>query len=84
MVVLAGGQRLLLMVVRLGLSVQGGTTRGSVITRQDVNLSVVIHLQLPVLRVVAQLLSKYGVLQIVLLRQELIKSPPLIQSREVS
>ena len=72
------------MVVRLGLSVQGGTTRGRVITRQDVNLSVVIHLQVPVLRVVAQLLSKYGVLQIVLLRQELIKSPPLIQSREVS
>ena len=58
MVVLAGGQRLLLVVVRLGISVEGGPTRGRVVTRQDVNLSVVIHLEVPVLRVVAQLLSK--------------------------
>lgn len=56
MVVLAGGERLLVVP---GLSVQRGSSRASVVTGQDVNLSVVIHLQLPVLRVVAQLLSKY-------------------------
>ena len=56
-VVLAGGQRLLLVVVRR-ICMQGGPARGRVVPWQDVNLPVVIHLQLPVLRVVAKLLSK--------------------------
>ena len=55
-VVLGGGERLLLEVA--GVTVQWGTTRGRVVAGEDVDLSVVVHLQLPVLRVVAKLLSK--------------------------
>ena len=55
-VVLGGGERLLLEVA--GVTVQWGTTRGRVVAGEDVDLSVVVHLQLPVLRVVSQLLRK--------------------------
>ena len=56
MVVLRGGERLLLEVP--GVTVQRARTRGRIVTGEDVDLSVVIHLQLPLLRVMAQLLSK--------------------------
>ena len=57
MMVLGGGERLLLEVP--GVTVQRAPTRGRVVTGEDVDLSVVVHLQLPVLRVVSQLLRKY-------------------------
>ena len=56
MMVLGGGERLLLEVP--GVTVQRAPTRGRVVAGEDVDLSVVVHLQLPVLRVVSQLLRK--------------------------
>ena len=57
MMVLGGGERLLLEVP--GVTVQRAPSRGRVVAGEDVDLSVVVHLQLPVLRVVSQLLRKY-------------------------